>query len=65
VQLEQTNQVQVKKRLDASGWQHRMVVGAFIKFYGQSVLGEQWDKPRPDDILKIAAEMAVAAQKQR
>jgi hypothetical protein len=61
-ELEKTNQVQVKKRLDTSGWQHRMVIGGFIKFYGQRVLGEHWDTPRPDDILKIAAEVAMSSK---
>jgi hypothetical protein len=54
---------QVLKRFDDSGWQHRMVLGSFIKFYGERVLGDQWDKPTVDDILAIAAESASAPQR--
>ena len=50
---------QVLKRFDESGWQHRMVLGSFIKFYAERVLGDQWDKPTVDDILAIAAEAAT------
>lgn len=56
--LKAGSQTQVLKRLDESGWQHRMVIGAFIKYYGQRALGETWDKPSVDDILAIAAESA-------
>jgi hypothetical protein len=56
------SQTQLLKRLDASGWQHRMVLSTFIKFYGTRVLGEQWDKPSADDILAIAAELASVGQ---
>ena len=61
-ELKTTGQVQLQRRLDASGWQHRMVLGAFTKFYALRALGENWDKPSPDDILAIAAELAMAAQ---
>ena len=50
------------KRLDLSGWQHRMVIAAFIRFYGLRSLGDQWDKPTADDILAIAAESVGAGQ---
>jgi hypothetical protein len=53
-------QTQLHKRLDSSGWQHRMVLGAFTRFYALRVIGEQWDKPTADDILAIAAELAGA-----
>ena len=57
-ELVRSAQTQVLKRFDLSGWQHRMVIGAFVRFYGTSVLGEHWDKPSMDDILAIAAEFA-------
>ena len=60
-ELKATSQVQLQRRLDSSGWQHRMVVAAFIKFYALRVIGENWDKPSADDILAIAAELALAA----
>ena len=56
------SQTQLLKRLEASTWQHRMVLSTFIKFYGTRVLGEEWDKPSADDILAIAAEHASAGQ---
>ena len=61
-ELRSTEQLQLLRRLDTSGWQHRMVLAAFTRFYGSRVLGDDWDKPSPDDILAIAAEQAMAAQ---
>ena len=58
--LKSTTQTQLLRRFDASGWQHRMVIGAFIRFYGQRAIGELWDKPSADDILAIAAEATAA-----
>lgn len=60
--LKASSQTQILKRLEASGWQHRMVLSTFIRFYGTRVLGEQWDKPSADDILAVAAELASAGQ---
>jgi len=57
-ELVRTAQTQVLKRFELSGWQHRMVIAAFIRFYATATLGEQWDKPAIDDILAIAAEFA-------
>jgi hypothetical protein len=57
-ELLRSAQTQVLKRFDLSGWQHRMVIAVFLRFYGVSALGEQWDKPGIDDILAIAAEFA-------
>ena len=61
-ELKSSGQVQLQRRLDASGWQHRMVVAAFTKFYALREIGENWDKPSADDILAIAAELAMAGQ---
>lgn len=45
------------RRLDASGWSHQMVVADFLKHYAQRTIGEQWDKPAPEELLQLAAEM--------
>lgn len=57
-ELKSTAQPQLLKRLDSSGWQHRLVISAFTKFYASRVVGENWDKPTADDIIAIAAELA-------
>jgi hypothetical protein len=59
-ELKDSSQSQLMKRFDSSGWQHRLVLSAFTKFYAVRVLGEDWDKPSADDILAIAAELANA-----
>lgn len=58
--LKESSQSQLLKRFDSSGWQHRLVLAAFTKFYAVRVLGEDWDKPTSDDILAIAAELVNA-----
>jgi hypothetical protein len=57
LELVASSQTQMLKRFDSSGWQHRMVLSAFTKFYALREIGENWDKPTPDDILAIAAEL--------
>ena len=59
-ELVEREQGQVLKRLDMSGWQHRMVVAAFLRFYGNRVFGDDWDKPSPDQLMAVAAEMSAA-----
>ena len=61
-ELKATEQIQLLRRLDTSGWQHRMVVAAFTKFYALREIGDEWDKPSAEDILGIAAELAIAGQ---
>lgn len=56
--LADRSQAQLLKRFDSSGWQHRLVLSAFLKFYASRVFGDEWDKPSPDDIITIAADMA-------
>lgn len=58
-ELKSSAQTQLLKRFDTSGWQHRLVLGAFTKFYATRAIGENWDKPTSDDILAIAAELAM------
>ena len=57
-ELRGASEVQMLRRLDSSGWQHRLVVHRFMKFFGGRVIGVDWDKPTPDDILGVAAELA-------
>lgn len=59
--LQAASEVQMLKRYDSSGWQHRMVLQRFMRFYGGRVIGVDWDKPTSDDILGIAAELAGRA----
>jgi hypothetical protein len=63
-ELKTSGQTQLLKRFDTSGWQHRLVLGAFTRFYATRAIGENWDKPTPDDILSIAAELAIAIGRQ-
>jgi hypothetical protein len=36
-----------------------MVVAAFLRFYGTRIFGDDWDKPSPDQLLAVAAEMGA------
>jgi hypothetical protein len=56
--LKLTEQAQALRRLDLSGWEHRLVIDAFLKFFGVKTQGDGWDKPSSGDILAIAAELA-------
>ncbi len=58
--LKATEQAQALRRLDLSGWEHRLVIDAFFKFFGVKTQGDGWDKPSSGDILAIAAELASA-----
>ena len=64
-ELEVSGQGQVLRRLRSSGWEHRLVRDAFIKFYGLRSIGDLWDKPTPEDVLAIAAEFAASEAKVR
>jgi hypothetical protein len=47
----------IRKRLQTSGWQHPMVLPEMLRFYAVGSLGESWDKPTPQQLLEIAAEL--------
>lgn len=47
----------LRKRLQSSGWQHPLVLQEMIRWYAAGALGEHWDKPTPQQLLEIAAEM--------
>lgn len=45
------------RRLDTSGWNHQMVMADFLKHYAVQTVGEHWDKPAADELLRLAAEI--------
>jgi hypothetical protein len=51
--------------MDTSGWEHRMVIEPFFKFFGTKTLGDNWDKPNSEEILAIAAELAVQPEPEK
>lgn len=52
-------------RLQKSGWQHPMVVHEMVRFYAVGAHGDDWDKPRPEDLLQVAAELGEGADPPR
>ena len=48
------------KRLQNSGWRHPLVLHEMVRYYGEGAFGEDWDKPTPQQLLEIAAEMGDA-----
>lgn len=50
----------IRKRLQTGGWQHPMVLPEMVRYYAVGSLGEQWDKPTPQQLLQIAAELGDA-----
>ena len=51
----------LRKRLQSSGWQHPVVLQEMIRWYAPGALGEHWDKPTPQQLLEIAAELGDEA----
>ena len=47
----------IRKRLQNSGWQHPLVVREMIRFYAAGAYGEGWDRPTPEQLLAVAAEL--------
>ena len=47
----------LRKRLQASGWKHPLVLQEMVRWYAAGALGEYWDKPTPQQLLSIAAEL--------
>ena len=52
----------IRKRLAASGWQHPIVLSEMVKFYAAGSIGLDWDKPKAEDLLAIAAELGDEPQ---
>jgi hypothetical protein len=50
------------KRLQTSGWQHPLVLHEMVRYYAAGAFGEEWDKPTPQQLLEIAAEMGDAEE---
>ena len=46
-QLVDMSQLQLLRRIDTSGWQHKLVLPAFTKFYAERTSGESSDEPTP------------------
>ncbi len=51
----------IRKRLQTSGWTHPIVMQEMVRYYAQGTLGDHWDKPTPEQLLDIAAELGDAA----
>lgn len=49
------------KRLQTSGWNHNLVRGEMVKFYGLRSRGERWDEPTAEQLLQVAAEAPHAS----
>lgn len=45
----------IRKRLQTSGWQHQMVISEMVRFYAAGAIGEDWDRPTPQQLLEVAA----------
>lgn len=52
----------VTKRLQASGWQHPLVLQEMLRFYAAGAHGEHWDRPTAEQLLAIAAELGEAGE---
>lgn len=49
------------KRFDTSGWNHKMIRDSFATFLGKTWHGDEWNKPKPDELLALALEKAPPA----
>ena len=47
----------IRKRLQSSGWRHPLVLQEMVRYYAAGAMGENWDKPTPQQLLAIAAEL--------
>ncbi|URI05769.1 replication initiation protein [Aquincola tertiaricarbonis] len=51
----------IRKRLQTSGWQHALVVAEMIRFYAVGAIGDDWDRPTPEQLLAIASQLGDGA----
>ena len=51
----------IRKRLQTSGWQHALVVAEMIRFYAVGAIGDDWDRPTPEQLLAIAGQLGDGA----
>lgn len=47
----------LRKRLQANGWQHPLVLSEMVHWYAAGALGEDWNKPTSQQLFEIAAEL--------
>ena len=47
----------IRKRLQTGGWRHQMVISEMVRFYAVAAIGENWDKPSPEQLLEVAAQL--------
>jgi hypothetical protein len=47
----------IRKRLVTSGWQHPLVIQEMVRYFAAGAHGDDWDKPAPEQLLAVAAEM--------
>jgi hypothetical protein len=47
----------IRKRLVTSGWQHPLVIQEMVRYFAAGAHGDDWDKPTPEQLLAVAAEM--------
>jgi len=47
----------IRKRLVTSGWQHPLVIQEMVKYFAAGAHGDDWDRPTPEQLLAVAAEM--------
>jgi hypothetical protein len=50
----------IRKRLQTSGWQHALVLHEMVRYYALGTIGEHWDKPTPEQLLEVAAQLGDA-----
>jgi hypothetical protein len=47
----------ILKRLKTAGWQHPMVLQEMVRYFAVGTIGDNWDKPTPEQLLAIAAQL--------
>ncbi len=50
------------KRFETSGWNHRSIRDLFAAFLGETWLGAEWNKPKPDELIELALESPATAE---
>ena len=54
-----------KAWLQTGGWQHPMVLPEMVRYYATGAIGEAWDRPTPEQLLEVAAQMGDADARAR
>jgi hypothetical protein len=45
------------RRYARDGWRHPMVLPDFVRFFAQSFVGPEWDRPTSEELLALAADI--------